>query len=98
MLSNGKLSIKISSDDGNQDTRVIVILSLPEVSKEIIYEEVYLEDFDSPEFVLDWLEDIKRDAVLLACDFECDTFEKELDDIFYSDFEEDDSDFISVES
>jgi hypothetical protein len=71
-------------DDEEGSKHVVILLYLPEVEKEIIYESVPLEDFDSPEAVMDYINDIKGDAVLLDCEFDnTEGFEKLLEESFY---------------
>ncbi|HBY20773.1 MAG TPA: hypothetical protein DEG71_07165 [Clostridiales bacterium] len=63
---------------------IIVFLYLPEVEKEILYDSAPLDDFDSPEFIIDWVKEIKGDAVLLECEFDDEGLEETIDDIFNS--------------
>jgi hypothetical protein len=97
MISNGaKLIVDVDTGvtpgfEEVEEPQVYIILYLPEVEKRIIYEIIPLEDFDSPEFVMDYINDIKGDAILLGCEFEDTGFEAKLEEIFYSNYGLDDS-------
>lgn len=86
MISNGakfRVGIgRLNLDDDDLEPQVVIYLYLPEVEKEIVYENIPLEDFDSPEAVLEYLEDIRGDSILLSCEFDDDGFEKRLEEVF----------------
>jgi hypothetical protein len=85
---NAKLRVHIGNDisyldDEESDGQgVIITLYLPEVEREILYDSAPLEDFDSLEYVLEWIEERKGDAILLGCEFDDVGVKEVLEEIF----------------
>ena len=95
MNSNGaKLKIHIGNDADILELdkggpSIVATLYLPEVEKELVYDMALLEDFDSMEFVSDWVGEIKGDAALLNCDFDSEGLDEALQEYFNSYYADD---------